>query len=550
MFRKTSPAELDIFTSPSSLLGKRAAKKYDAPAAWHNMFFKLVTSQIDESVFQPLFKDNGMGAPNAPIRILVAMSILKEGFGCSDEDLFEKCEFDMLTRKAIGLVNLDTAAPSIDTYYLFRRRICEYDATHKVNLMERCFESITGEQIKLFKISGKAVRMDSKLIGSNIAQYSRFELIHRTLCKVLKQPGIIDMLSPKLRKQSAEYLNEDASKIVYRSTQEVVNTRLVRIGMYIYEVLKRLKDDAPLYNLLHRVFHEQYIVEKGKVIPRDKKTISSDSLQSPDDPDATYRNKDGQKVHGYTTNLTETIDDNKPSLIVSVQTEPVTFSDCNFLQEAIENAERVTKQTVKDVYADGAYQSPGNREFAQSHEDMNLKTGRMQGGCRFILNRKEETDELSVTDTRTGEVIQATYVGETRKHGKRWRIPLTDVKQTYPYRYFTEKEVNNSKVRQEIESLPIEEQNKRNNIEAAMFQYSFHTRNNKTRYRGLLKHRLQAYSRCLWMNLIRLVIFQISACQRTIWALWNDVYVIRENVLSYIESLFTQTKNSKLRFSA
>lgn len=123
MFRKTSPMEFDLFTSPSSLLGKRAAKKYDFPTVWHNMFFQLVTSRIDESIF-------------------------KEGFGCSDEDLFEKCEFDMLTRKAIGLVNLDTAAPSIDTYYLFRRRICEYDTTHKVNLMERCFESITGEQIK------------------------------------------------------------------------------------------------------------------------------------------------------------------------------------------------------------------------------------------------------------------------------------------------------------------------------------------------------------------------------------------------------------------
>ena len=29
------------------------------------------------------------------------MSVLKEGFGCSDEDLFEKCEFDLLTRKAL-----------------------------------------------------------------------------------------------------------------------------------------------------------------------------------------------------------------------------------------------------------------------------------------------------------------------------------------------------------------------------------------------------------------------------------------------------------------
>lgn len=62
------------------------------------------------------------------------MSILKEGFGCNDEDLFEKCEFNMLTHKAIKLVNLDTAAPSIDTYYLFRRRICK-DTTPNVHLI-------------------------------------------------------------------------------------------------------------------------------------------------------------------------------------------------------------------------------------------------------------------------------------------------------------------------------------------------------------------------------------------------------------------------------
>ena len=43
------------------------------------------------------------GRPNASIRLLVAMSVLKEGFGCSDEELFEMSEFDLPTRKAIGL---------------------------------------------------------------------------------------------------------------------------------------------------------------------------------------------------------------------------------------------------------------------------------------------------------------------------------------------------------------------------------------------------------------------------------------------------------------
>lgn len=515
MFRKTeSTPQLDLFTAPSNILPRRAQKKYTDEKAWHNQFFKLVTSRIDEESFRPLFEATPMGAPNASVRILVAMSILKEGFGCSDEDLFEKCEFDLLARRALGLEMLDDKLPSLDTYYLFGRRLTEYEQRTGINLMERCFEQVTGEQVKLFKISGSSVRMDSKLIGSNIAQYSRYELIHRTLCKVLRQDGVMTMLNPKLRKGAEVWLGEDSGKTVYRSNKDEMAQRLVRIGLYIYAVLKRLKDDAPGYDLLHRVFHDQYVVEKGRVELKDKHKVASDSLQSPDDPDATYRDKGGQKVSGYVTNITETIESDKPSIITSVQTEPVTFADCNFLQDAISNTERVTGHLVENVYADGAYQSPENREFARLHMGMQLLTGKLQGGCRYLLDREHGTDNLKVTDTETGEVFDAIYVGENKREGKHWRVNLSHVKPTHPWRYFNEDEVRRSELRRKIESLPPEEQHKRNNIEAAMFQYSFHTRNGKTRYRGLFRHRLQAFHRCMWMNLRRLVLFQTTISQR------------------------------------
>ena len=515
MFRKTeSTPQLDLFTAPSNILPRRAQKKYTDEKAWHNQFFKLVTSRIDEESFRPLFEATPMGAPNASVRILVAMSILKEGFGCSDEDLFEKCEFDLLARRALGLEMLDDKLPSLDTYYLFGRRLTEYEQRTGINLMERCFEQVTGEQIKLFKISGSSVRMDSKLIGSNIAQYSRYELIHRTLCKVLRQDGVMTMLNPKLRKGAEVWLGEDSGKTVYHSNKDEMAQRLVRIGLYIYAVLKRLKDDAPGYALLHRVFHDQYVVEKGRVELKDKHKVASDSLQSPDDPDATYRDKGGQKVSGYVTNITETIESDKPSIITSVQTEPVTFADCNFLQDAISNTERVTGHLVENVYADGAYQSPENREFARLHMGMELLTGKLQGGCRYLLDREHGTDNLKVTDTETGEVFDAIYVGENKREGKHWRVNLSHVKPTHPWRYFNEDEVRRSELRRKIESLPPEEQHKRNNIEAAMFQYSFHTRNGKTRYRGLFRHRLQAFHRCMWMNLRRLVLFQTTISQR------------------------------------
>lgn len=88
----------------------------------------MVTCRINESLFAPLFKEVNMGAPNASVRIIIAMCVLKEGMGCGDEELFERCEFDLLIRKPLGLMLLNDVYPSLDTYYLFRRRICDYES--------------------------------------------------------------------------------------------------------------------------------------------------------------------------------------------------------------------------------------------------------------------------------------------------------------------------------------------------------------------------------------------------------------------------------------
>lgn len=514
MFKKSSTTQqMDLFSSPEMFLGKRAMKSYSDPKGWHNVFFDLVTSKIDEDIFSVLYKSGNMGAPTASVRILVAMSILKEGFGCSDENLFEKIEFDLLVRKALGLTNLDDVPPSLDTYYLFNRRLCDYADRTGEDLMEKCFENITGQQIKQFNISGKSVRMDSKLIGSNIAKYSRYEIVLRTLQKTLSHEANMKALNPALRKKTEPLMGEKGNHTVYTSDASALSDKIKNLGNVVYAVFRRLKDSAAGYELLHRVFHEQYKVETGVVTLRDRKEIKSDSVQNPNDPDAEFRNKGDQKVQGYSTNITETIEDGKPSIITSVQVEGATASDCKYVGEAIEKSERVTGDIVENLYADGAYQSPENRAFAEGHtnehgESMNIKTGRMQGGARFILKPMAGNENLEITDTRTGIVYVGQYVSTTARRGRRWRIKIGDGDwRSKPFRYFEEKDLTASLLRQEIESLSIEEQHRRNNVEADMFQYSFHTRNNKTRYRGLLKHRFQALRRCAWMNMRRLAIY-------------------------------------------
>ena len=225
----------------------------------------------------------------------------------------------------------------------------------------------------------------------------------------------------------------------------------------------------------------------------------------------------------------------KSSIITSVQVETAVFADCHFLQEAVENSERVTKSTVEDLYADGAYQSPENREFAKSHDGMQLKTGKMQGGCRWELIPHGE-DGLTVREIATGNTYEAVKAVTKQRTRKRWRIPWNNKTGS---RYFEDKDIEAYKLRKQIESLPPEEQRKRNNVEAAMFQYSFHTRNGKTRYRGLLKHRIHAYSRCMWMNLRRMVIFQISTFQRPIFALFRPLRGAFGCIAIIFENIFT-----------
>jgi hypothetical protein len=130
--------------------------------------------QIDEKIFEPLYSST-QGTPNASICVLIAMMVLKEAEGLSDQKLFESCRFNMLTRSAIGLVNADDAVPSDSTYYFFRKKIYEHIKAGNATLFDVVFSSITKKKRLEFDVSGKRIRMDSKLLGSNIAWLSRYE---------------------------------------------------------------------------------------------------------------------------------------------------------------------------------------------------------------------------------------------------------------------------------------------------------------------------------------------------------------------------------------
>ena len=514
MFKKSSTnKQFDLFNSPSDLMCGRESRVYDNPSAWHNKFYREVTSNIDEEIFRPLFaedrEDKKDGRPNAPIRILIAMSILKEGSGCSDESLFENCCFNMLYRRALGMVTLNEQCPSIDSYYMLRRRMAKYEEETGLDLFDKCFKGITRKQALEYRISGKSVRMDSKLISSNIAWYTRYEIIHETLCKSVEKCEIERIEDQLIREQALDFLGEDAQKTVYRTDSETMAKRLLTLGIVIDYILSHSHPkDKPL---LRRVFSEQYEkADDGTVSVLDKKRVSSKSVQNPNDPDAEYRGKAGKKVKGYSTNITETCDEkDKPSLITHVDVEGATTADNTYVESGVKGSEEVTGGKVEALHSDGAYQSEENRKFAEQNGIDFVANGIQGKPSRFDL---EQTGNhtLEVTDKQTGEVINAIPVKDDK-----WKIQVENKDGKKSWRYFGRDQIEKAKTRREVESIPFDERKKRNNVEATIFQYCFHTRNNKTRYRGLFKHKMQAVARCAWINVRRLLLFDLKmALQR------------------------------------
>ena len=238
MFKPTNQNhQASIFITENFLFG-RSLKIYLDPYRWHNQYRTCVAENINEEVFRVLFCD-GIGAPNASIRVIVGMMDLKDAFGWSDAQLFEQVLFNPLVRSALGLLNLDDEVPAESTYYLFRKRLVEWEKAGNGDLMEKAFFDLTKIQLKLFDVDGSKVRMDSFLMGSNIAWNNRYELIHTALKSAWKENNfaIVKHLIDAEIKYLYELSKENCEKISYRSNKEALESMISQMGAIIHKIV-------------------------------------------------------------------------------------------------------------------------------------------------------------------------------------------------------------------------------------------------------------------------------------------------------------------------
>ncbi|MEJ2362880.1 MAG: CHASE2 domain-containing protein, partial [Gammaproteobacteria bacterium] len=261
---------------------------------------------------------------------------------------------------------------------------------HSQGQLDQAFEQVTDAQIAAFQLKSGQQRMDSVMLGSNIRQRGRLQLLVEVMQRVQRMLNEADQA--RYAELFAPYLQGHAGHYIYRLKNEEFPTHLQRIGEQMQRLVIELQSaygEEPIYQVLARVFGEHFQVADQAVQPKVGKELSAQSLQSPDDLEATYREKRSQGYQGYSANLTETCEPENPfQLITKTQTAPNCTDDSQLLAEALPNLKERTD--LERLYSDGGYGGP--------QADVALQEQKVELVQTAIRGRQSDPEKLHLAD--------------------------------------------------------------------------------------------------------------------------------------------------------
>jgi len=337
VFRRSDP-QGSLFQS-SNLLPDEKRQRLERE--WPGQFRDQALPLIDEGEFRDLYcADNGR--PNKPVRTVVGVLVLKEMFDLTDEDTLDTVDYDLRWQVALNLTPEDAHCCQ-KTLHNFRAKLLGNDKAQQL------FAGMTDKMLQGLGLSVARQRLDSTHIVSNIARLTRLGLFCETIRVFLRElqksaPETFERVAASLR---GRYLKEDGADSPYHDAKRTETRRRLKVcARDTYRLVERFKRDQEVlrlhsYGVLARLFFEQCELSQKAQAPeaddadaqddpvpailKESKEVSSASLQSPHDVDATYS---GHKGKGYEVQVAETVGNGeKPELITHVETTPSCQSD-------------------------------------------------------------------------------------------------------------------------------------------------------------------------------------------------------------------------------
>jgi hypothetical protein len=357
--------------------------------SWSGVFYREFFCRLDEEPFAVLYADIP-SRPNIPVNVLVGLEYLKAGNGWTDEEMYEAFLYNLQVRFALGYDEFGKGYFDLRTLYYFRERLSRYMQATGINLLDQAFEQVTDQQIAAFRLKTGKQRMDSTQVASNIRRMGRVQLLVEVLQRVQRMLNESDQ--ERYAADFAPYVQGHAGQYVYHMKTDETDTHLQRIGEFMQRLLVELKPvyaGEPVYQVLERVFGEHFQLERKAVVTKPNQALSATSLQSPDDLEATFREKRGKGYQGYVANLSETCDPQNPlQLITKVQTASNNTDDSQLLAEALPNLKQRTE--LETIYTDGGHGGPGSDVVLQEQQVEHIQTA--------IRGRTTDPEKLHLAD--------------------------------------------------------------------------------------------------------------------------------------------------------
>lgn len=360
-FRTNDSQQISMFDS-FNLLTEREQRALIK--SWAKVFAEEIFPTIDEERFAVLYSADKASRPNTPVNIIIGALILKELLNLSDDEVVENLMLDFRFRYALHTTSFDEQPLSDKSLSRFRQRCYDYEETTGIDLYHGCVTELAEKTAKLMELDGKIRRMDSLMVEANIRKLSRMELLYRCVSKMviyLHKNGMEDRIFP----MEHYYEADDFNRFIYHSRSTDTDERITILLRDADTLLERCKDleDVTEYELLVRCISEQTVVEDNKRRLKTKAdgSMGSNIMQSPVDPEATFREKAGKEHRGYTANIEETVGKNG-SVVTDFQFEQNNVGDSAMLKNHLESMEVQSEETI--MLADGAYCGTDNTELA------------------------------------------------------------------------------------------------------------------------------------------------------------------------------------------
>lgn len=493
------------------------------PDAWQRLreteeyaFYEEIFSRIPESIFADLYAQAPATRPNAPVNVLVGAMILQHMNDWTVEELLGQVAFDLRVRAALGLWSMGQESFCRATYFNFQKRLRDDMAATGQDRFERVFDCFTKEQLERFGLSSTIQRCDSTQLGSNIRAYTRVELLVEVALRMWR---VLDKADQEAHAERfAPYLEaKTSSQFLFRLRQSDIGATLDQLGRlfaWMVEALQAGYGATEIHRIVCRVFAEQFTLVEEKIAVRPGEEISSDALQSPDDPDATFHRKDEEEYHGFVLHLTETADPkNDLQLVVDVAVVPNNQADSQILHDRLPEMHRKTPD-LRELHTDAGYGSEENDRLEAELGIAAVQTAIRGRTPRAPMRIERDENGLLQVRCRAGHLVQGQA---TTKHFKAEftaascaGCPFAEVclaqhrahgGRTF---YFTEADVLKQARHRRIETLPPERRTLRANVEATVKQVKAPCRNGKLRTRGGFAADRYGFLRAIGINFGRI----------------------------------------------